>query len=73
VSEGKRLDLGMWETEDEIVIFWAGDEDDWLFRFKKRAGFAAREWADGVLARHASPGLAAGLRSNPVVGRNGRR
>ena len=36
------------EREEACLVVVDGDEDDWVVRFDKRDGFAAREWAENM-------------------------
>jgi hypothetical protein len=44
--EGK---LAVVEEETAFLVARAADPDDWLVRFEKSPGFAAREWAENMV------------------------
>jgi len=47
------------ETEDEIVVAWADNVEDWVARFKKEGDFPAHHWASRMqslyVEQHTNP------------------
>jgi hypothetical protein len=40
--------LAVVDRDDACLVVVDGDEDDWIVRFEKTDGFAARAWADNM-------------------------
>ena len=43
-------ELFLIETDDEVIVAWSDDAEDWVARFRKDGDFPAHYWASRMLA-----------------------
>lgn len=44
------IQLTLIETNQEIIVAWGDNIDNWVARFKKEGDFPARYWAERMLS-----------------------